>query len=136
MFVSLHLVNRYTDSINYLNFRYIMAKQTTLNTIDRQSESGIIRAVCSATGLQMSEILAHSRRSDLVRARKICAVCMSQMLEYSPQRIGEIIDRDRCTVIFHLKGHDADMVSSPKYRKEYREVCEMLQPKEKTTQNK
>lgn len=89
-------------------------------------ENDIMNAVCFVTGLNKDDILAPCRNADLIRARKIYSVCMNQMMGYKPDKIGELIGKDRTTVIFHLKNHEADMFSCKQYRNSFNRVCEIL----------
>jgi len=103
-----------------------------LGYIDEETAKGekrIMNAVCSITGLTREALKRPTRRSDVIRARKIYSVCMNQMLNANPEVIGKFIGKHRTTVFFHLGKHEGDMRSCPEYRNIYNKVCEKLETK-------
>ena len=103
-------------------------KSTNMN------ENDIMNAVCSVMGLTKDEMLSHKRNAELIQARKIFSVCANQILGYKPPKIASLVGKDRTTVIFHLKNHDADMFSCKQYRNAYNRVCEILHLNNKNNQ--
>lgn len=95
-------------------------------TASNLTENDIAKAVSTATGLTKEEILSPTRNADVIQARKIFSVCANRILGYKPPKIAPLINKDRTTVIFHLKNHEADMFSCKQYRNSFNRVCEIL----------
>ena len=91
-----------------------------------KNESDIMQAVCSVTGLSKETITGPRRDAEVIRARKLFSVFAKQILGFKPDKIGRIINKDRTTVIFHIKNHEGDMFSCKPYRNAYNKACQLL----------
>lgn len=93
--------------------------------IDKDAND-IMNAVYNVTGLSKDDLQSPNRHAEYIQARKIFSVCANQFLGYTAPRIASMLNKDRTTVIYHLKNHDADMFSCKQYRNSYTRVCQLL----------
>ena len=81
----------------------------------------LFTAIHTATGITKDEIQSSSRKACYVCARRIIAYHLNKQ-NYTYRQIGEIINRDRASVIYFIKNHTDEY----KYNKKYREMFDAV----------
>lgn len=78
-----------------------------------EAESNILQAVAGEYGVTVDEIISRSRLRDIAEARQMAMYLIREVLDYTPDRIGEAIGRNRVTVIYAIQ-KIADLASVDK----------------------
>lgn len=81
----------------------------------------IFKAIDRETGVTREQITGKSRLQQIVYARAIAAWFLRQSGLSYPQ-IGKVINRQHCTVIYHLRKHDDECTYNREYRKMFDKI--------------